>query len=164
MKVRLFTSSVVFAVATASALALASACSSSSDGASVGAGAGAGAEDSGGNANVSGSGSGGNGSLNLGGNGSSQPGAAGEMSGECTAEFAAAELRPVHLAFAFDVSGSMGKLDEPYHDPALKWRPVVAATRAFFEDRQRLFRIVRQEELQTTVLVLTARLDGHKPS
>lgn len=39
----------------------------------------------------------------------------------------------MRLAFAFDVSGSMGKLDKPYHDPELKWRPVVGATRAFFE-------------------------------
>ena len=43
-------------------------------------------------------------------------------------------LEPVHLAFAFDVSGSMGKLDFPYHDPKLKWEPVVAATKAFFID------------------------------
>jgi hypothetical protein len=51
----------------------------------------------------------------------------------CTADFAGAQLQPVYLAFAFDVSGSMGKLDKPYHDPDLKWRPVVAATRSFFE-------------------------------
>ncbi|HEX3595003.1 MAG TPA: vWA domain-containing protein [Polyangiaceae bacterium] len=44
------------------------------------------------------------------------------------------ELEPVHLAFAFDVSGSMGKLDFPYHDPKLKWDPVVAAAKAFFTD------------------------------
>ena len=43
-------------------------------------------------------------------------------------------LEPVHLAFAFDVSGSMGKLDKPYHDPKLKWEPVVAATKGFFTD------------------------------
>jgi hypothetical protein len=39
------------------------------------------------------------------------------------------------LAFAFDVSGSMGKLDKPYHDPKLKWEPVVAATKGFFTDQ-----------------------------
>jgi hypothetical protein len=44
-------------------------------------------------------------------------------------------LEPVHLAFAFDVSGSMGKLDFPYHDPKLKWEPVVAATKGFFTDK-----------------------------
>lgn len=46
------------------------------------------------------------------------------------------DLAPVYLAFAFDVSGSMGELDEPrwWHDPARKWEPVVAATAAFFED------------------------------
>jgi hypothetical protein len=43
-------------------------------------------------------------------------------------------LAPVHLAFAFDVSGSMGKLDFPYHDPKLKWEPVVAAAKGFFGD------------------------------
>lgn len=52
----------------------------------------------------------------------------------CKAEFAKAELQPVYLAFAFDVSGSMGKLDEPHHDPELKWKPVVRATKAFFAD------------------------------
>lgn len=42
----------------------------------------------------------------------------------------------IELAFAFDVSGSMGALDCPYwyHDPVLKWAPVVAATTAFFEN------------------------------
>src|SRR5690349_10067343 len=29
------------------------------------------------------------------------------------------ELLPVHLAFAFDVSGSMGKGDKPWHDKSL---------------------------------------------
>lgn len=52
----------------------------------------------------------------------------------CATEMATAELEPVHLAFAFDVSGSMGKGDYPWHDATLKWDPVVAATRAFFED------------------------------
>jgi hypothetical protein len=40
----------------------------------------------------------------------------------------------VRLAFVFDVSASMGKLDKPYHDPVLKWQPVVTATKAFFAD------------------------------
>lgn len=52
--------------------------------------------------------------------------------GVCANQDAEAKLLPVHLVFAFDVSGSMGKLDEPYHDPKLKWDPVVAATKAFF--------------------------------
>jgi hypothetical protein len=52
----------------------------------------------------------------------------------CATARASAELLPVHLAFAFDVSGSMGKGDEPWHDRTLKWDPVVQATRAFFED------------------------------
>lgn len=46
------------------------------------------------------------------------------------------ELAPIYLAFAFDVSGSMGQYDRPqwWHDPAKKWKPVVEATTAFFED------------------------------
>lgn len=52
----------------------------------------------------------------------------------CATVTASAELEPVFLAFAFDVSGSMGKGDYPWHDATLKWDPVVAATRGFFED------------------------------
>jgi hypothetical protein len=40
----------------------------------------------------------------------------------------------VRLAFVFDVSASMGERDKPYHDPELKWQPVVTATKAFFAD------------------------------
>jgi hypothetical protein len=40
----------------------------------------------------------------------------------------------VYLAVLFDVSGSMGKFDYEWHDPALKWEPVVAGTKAFFTD------------------------------
>lgn len=52
----------------------------------------------------------------------------------CASQNATAEVLPVRLAFAFDVSGSMGAGDRPWHDVTLKWNPVVAATRAFFED------------------------------
>lgn len=52
----------------------------------------------------------------------------------CAASTQSAKLRPVYLAFLFDVSGSMGELDFPWHDPALKWNPVVTATRSFFEN------------------------------
>ena len=63
-------------------------------------------------------------------------GAGGDAPGldECSAELAETELQPVFLGVAFDVSGSMGELDEPWHDPKLKWEPVVAATKAFFGD------------------------------
>jgi hypothetical protein len=44
-------------------------------------------------------------------------------------------LQPVYLAFVFDVSGSMGKGDTEWHDRALKWEPVVAATKTFFADQ-----------------------------
>lgn len=52
----------------------------------------------------------------------------------CAKQSARATRQPVYLEFAFDVSGSMGKGDKPWHDRALKWEPVVAATKAFFED------------------------------
>lgn len=52
----------------------------------------------------------------------------------CATASLGVDLLPVHLAFAFDVSGSMGKGDEPWHDKRLKWDPVVLATRTFFED------------------------------
>lgn len=65
--------------------------------------------------------------------GSGTPGDVG-AAGLCATVNAAATLEPVYLAFAFDVSGSMGKGDHPWHDATLKWDPVVAATRAFFED------------------------------
>lgn len=53
----------------------------------------------------------------------------------CESTSSQAELAPVFLAFAFDVSGSMGKYDHPYwwHDPVAKWTPVRQATTAFFE-------------------------------
>jgi hypothetical protein len=52
----------------------------------------------------------------------------------CASTDIGVSLQPVHLALAFDVSGSMGKGDKPWHDKTLKWDPVVAATRAFLED------------------------------
>jgi hypothetical protein len=67
--------------------------------------------------------------------GGAAPGATG-AGGACAATSTQAQLRPVYLAMAFDVSASMGKLDKPYHDPALKWEPVVAATTTFCADPQ----------------------------
>ncbi|HET9953820.1 MAG TPA: vWA domain-containing protein [Polyangiaceae bacterium] len=58
------------------------------------------------------------------------------IGGACATQSAEAMLLPLYLAFAFDVSGSMGKGDQPWHDRTLKWDPVVSATRAFFEDAQ----------------------------
>lgn len=57
-----------------------------------------------------------------------------DAGGVCATVTAEATLETVHLVFAFDVSGSMGKGDHPWHDAKLKWDPVVAATRGFFED------------------------------
>jgi hypothetical protein len=92
----------------------------------------AGAE-SGGNGGTPSSGGGG-GTIVVGmGGGAGSSGTGGDPN-VCATETATAELEPVHLAFAFDVSGSMGKGDFPWHDATLKWDPVVAATRAFFED------------------------------
>lgn len=54
-------------------------------------------------------------------------------SASCASASAAGELQQLALAFAFDVSGSMGKGDEPYHDKSLKWDPIVAASKAFFD-------------------------------
>lgn len=60
----------------------------------------------------------------------------GSAGGVCAAKSTQATLQPVYLGVAFDVSGSMGKLDFPYHDPKLKWEPIVAATKSFFNDTQ----------------------------
>jgi len=45
-----------------------------------------------------------------------------------------AKLDEVYMAFAFDVSGSMGKGDKCYHDKELKWDPVTQAASAFLEE------------------------------
>jgi hypothetical protein len=49
----------------------------------------------------------------------------------CAAQSAASELRRVYLAFAFDVSGSMGNTRQTFD---LKWQPVVEATKGFFAE------------------------------
>lgn len=117
------------------ALACAFACSDSSggDGGNGGSGSGNGNGGSTSGNNVGGTASATGGQVGLGTatGGSSTTSGTGES---CAAETAKAERRPVILAFAFDVSGSMGKLDKPYHDPELKWKPVVSATEAFFAD------------------------------
>jgi von Willebrand factor type A domain len=58
----------------------------------------------------------------------------GGTSAACAKQTARATRKPVYLAFAFDVSGSMGKGDKPWHDRTLKWDPVTQATQSFFED------------------------------
>jgi hypothetical protein len=52
----------------------------------------------------------------------------------CKTEQVTAKLEPTRLAFALDVSGSMGAGDYPWHDITLKWDPVVAAIKGFFSD------------------------------
>ncbi len=49
----------------------------------------------------------------------------------CAAQSAASELRDVQLAFALDVSASMGQGNQRFD---LKWRPIVAAAQAFFNE------------------------------
>jgi hypothetical protein len=53
----------------------------------------------------------------------------GEVEVACAAQSAASELRRVSLAFALDVSGSMGNNETRF---SLKWLPVVSAAEAFF--------------------------------
>ncbi|WP_437737777.1 vWA domain-containing protein [Sorangium sp. So ce1335] len=65
--------------------------------------------------------------------GTGSGGSSGE-GGACATETAEADIEPVYMAFAFDVSGSMGMGDDPWHDKSLKWDPVVAATKQFFAD------------------------------
>ncbi|WP_437490991.1 vWA domain-containing protein [Sorangium sp. So ce1014] len=96
-------------------------------------------------ANSSGDGSGGAGTgfgvgsgMNVG--GSIDPGGPSGVGGStgagdaCATHTATAELQPVYLAVAFDVSGSMGANDRPSHSKELKWDPVVSATKQFFAD------------------------------
>jgi hypothetical protein len=88
----------------------------------------------GGSSGAGGTGSGGFGSSGSGGANTVAPPPASDAGEACAIASSAVELEPVHLAFAFDISGSMGKGDEEWHDKALKWDPVVLATRSFFED------------------------------
>lgn len=73
------------------------------------------------------------GASSSGGSGDSDAGGGGAA---CKTSENAAALRPIYLGVAFDVSGSMGQLDCPqwFHDPEVKWKPVVEATSAFLED------------------------------
>ncbi|WP_437819865.1 vWA domain-containing protein [Sorangium sp. So ce1078] len=52
----------------------------------------------------------------------------------CATETSQAGFQQVYLAFAFDVSASMGSNDVAWRDRALKWDPISAATKQFFED------------------------------
>lgn len=72
----------------------------------------------------------------LGGKGSGADNGSGGGGGSCESTERAAELAPIYLAFAFDVSGSMGHMDCPYwnHDARVKWDPVAAAVKEFFSD------------------------------
>jgi hypothetical protein len=54
--------------------------------------------------------------------------------GECAASSVETSQVDVVLSFAFDVSASMGSHVQPYYSRAMKWDPVVAATKTFFAD------------------------------
>jgi hypothetical protein len=116
---------------------LAAACSG--DDLALGAGAGRARPDAAGGVTVGAADAGANAGLIAA--GSSSPSSAGSAANapgpsaqSCAKKTAKAMLQPVYLAFAFDVSGSMGKGDKPWHDRKLKWDPVVAATKSFLED------------------------------
>lgn len=74
------------------------------------------------------------GGVSFGGTSPTDGGASSGAGGSCASQNAQAKVLPVYLAFTFDVSGSMGKGDAPWHDRTLKWDPVVSATKAFFQD------------------------------
>lgn len=61
---------------------------------------------------------------------------AAQMAMACESASEPTSIQGVVLAFAFDVSGSMGleSAARPYESRQLKWEPVVAATKAFFSD------------------------------
>ncbi|HEU5072995.1 MAG TPA: vWA domain-containing protein [Polyangiaceae bacterium] len=63
-----------------------------------------------------------------------QPGDPEPVDETCAAADTPTMLQQVVLAFVFDVSASMGNGQYPYFSRELKWEPVVAATKAFFED------------------------------
>lgn len=86
------------------------------------------------------------------GSGNSGSGASGN--GEvCESSSEEAELDPIYLAFAFDVSGSMGELDSPrwWHDPAKKWEPVSDALREFFSSDE--------EDISASLTLFPAKSD-----
>lgn len=66
--------------------------------------------------------------------GGTSSGAGGDNGNVCAAVSSETTLPSLQLAVAFDVSGSMGKGDKPWHDRSLKWEPVVAALTGFFEN------------------------------
>jgi hypothetical protein len=66
--------------------------------------------------------------------GGGSSGAGGTEAGVCNSAGVNAERQDVFLAFAFDVSASMGSDLQPYYQKALKWDPVAAASKAFFAD------------------------------
>lgn len=57
-----------------------------------------------------------------------------EKETDCARASTPSSLVRLVLTFVFDVSGSMGTNNPVYYSRALKWDPVVAATKAFFAD------------------------------
>ncbi|MGC4095206.1 MAG: vWA domain-containing protein [Polyangiaceae bacterium] len=128
-----FPSHIVFLAAVSLA-----ACSSNADNVQIGQGGNGNnaGSSSGGTSNTNGGATQGQGgsTLSFGGASSAGGSSSGGVGGSCASQNADAKVQPVFLAFAFDVSGSMGQGDQPWHDKAKKWDPVVAATKAFFTD------------------------------
>ncbi|WP_437878248.1 VWA domain-containing protein [Sorangium sp. So ce513] len=104
--------------------------------------AGGGAASGSGVGSTSGSGSGTGGSSdsgfgetgNLNSGGSAASSGTGSTGDACATKTSEAGFQQVYLAFAFDVSASMGSNDVEWRSKALKWDPVVEATKQFFED------------------------------
>ncbi|WP_438018020.1 vWA domain-containing protein [Sorangium sp. So ce315] len=126
---RLLTMTIALSMVAMAGAACGGASSSSDGGGSSGGGSQSGSASTGDFGVGAGAGPGGNPGAGSGsGVGSSGAGQA------CASQSADAGLQQVYLAFAFDVSGSMGANNEPWHDKTLKWDPVVAATKQFFSD------------------------------
>ncbi|MGK3994721.1 vWA domain-containing protein [Sorangium sp. So ce1024] len=104
--------------------------------------AGGGAASGSGVGSTSGSGSGTGGSSdsgfgetgNLNSGGSAASSGTGSTGDACATKTSEAGFQQVYLAFAFDVSASMGSNDVEWRSKALKWDPVVDATKQFFLD------------------------------
>src|SRR5688572_23918276 len=115
---------VTLVLTTATGLGLALACDSSDEGSPIQPGGSGGAAASGGAAGSAGFGGVVGGAAGSAGNiafdgSAGASGSAGSAQGDaCARTQATADILPVHLAFAFDVSGSMGEGDEPWHDQA----------------------------------------------
>jgi hypothetical protein len=137
LEMRLLSRKVSLSLGGLCLLALAACSSSNTDEPGFGGFGGSGGSNPSGGSNTTGGtpSSGGSGQIQFGGSGNiAGSTGSGGNAGSCASQNAEAKVEPVYLAFAFDVSGSMGEGDYPWHDRTLKWEPVVSATKGFFTD------------------------------